>query len=174
MIDKDAVLAQDYAKALLRVIKDQSNLADIYQEIEAVANALETSGMDDFFKKDTYTSQDKATTSQSLKQFSDDTCNHFVQVLADRDSLSLLRESFLAVLEGIDKLINTYDLEVSSAYPLTKEQEMRLIAIVEKRFSHQVRKVIYQEDKSLVGGFVASINHQVIDASIKTQLANLY
>ena len=61
------------------------------------------------------------------------------------------------------------DVDVSTAYAFTKEDEKKLSVALEKELNKEVRLTI-QVDKSLIGGFIAKAGDLVIDGSVKGQL----
>ena len=60
-----------------------------------------------------------------------------------------------------------------SVYPLTEAQKERLRHLVEERFALRVRNITEELDQSLLGGFIVTVNHKVIDASVRTQLKDV-
>ncbi|MCK4494161.1 MAG: F0F1 ATP synthase subunit delta [Methylococcales bacterium] len=61
------------------------------------------------------------------------------------------------------------DVDVSTAYVFTKDDEKKFSAMLEKELKKVVRLSI-QVDKSLIGGFIAKAGDLVIDGSVKGQL----
>ncbi|MFX3870708.1 F0F1 ATP synthase subunit delta, partial [Streptococcus suis] len=70
----------------------------------------------------------------------------------------------------ISKFKHEFEASVVSVYPLTEAQKERLRHLVEQRLSLRVRNITEELDQSLLGGFIVTVNHQVIDASVRTQL----
>ena len=64
------------------------------------------------------------------------------------------------------------DVDVSSAFALTKAEEKNLIASLEKMLNKSIRLNV-GVDKTLIGGFLARAGDIVIDGSIKGQLQQL-
>ena len=97
---------------------------------------------------------------------------NFVKLLAQNDRLLLapqiatLYEEYKAEDEGY------VDVDVSSAFALTKAEEKNLIASLEKMLNKSIRLNV-GVDKTLIGGFLARAGDIVIDGSIKGQLQQL-
>ena len=85
----------------------------------------------------------------------------------------LLLETLERAQLQISKLKNEFDAHIASVYPLTEQQKSRLRQLVEERFGLRVRNIVEELDASLLGGFVLTINHKVIDASVRTQLKDV-
>ena len=67
---------------------------------------------------------------------------------------------------------NEAEARVTSAVPLTVEQQARLQSKLEKEFNKQI-KMNVKVDPSLLGGLRIVAEHTVIDNTIKTQLADM-
>ncbi len=102
----------------------------------------------------------------------DDEGANFVKLLVQNDRLLLapqiasLYEEYKAEDEGY------VDVDVSSAFALTKAEEKNLITSLEKTLNKTVR-LKAGVDKTLIGGFLARAGDIVIDGSIKGQLQQL-
>ena len=86
--------------------------------------------------------------------------------LALAPQIAALYESYIADREGYA------DVEVKTAYALTKDEQKKFAAALEKALTKNVRLSI-QVDKSLIGGFRAKAGDRVIDGSIKGQLQKM-
>ncbi|MCK4842462.1 MAG: F0F1 ATP synthase subunit delta [Methylococcales bacterium] len=97
---------------------------------------------------------------------------NFVKLLIENGRLILapqiaeLYESFKAEHEGY------VDVEVISAYALSKEEQKQLSTTLKKELDKQVH-ITTSVDKTLIGGFLARAGDKVIDGSIKGQLQQL-
>jgi len=86
--------------------------------------------------------------------------------LALAPQISILYELFKAEHEGY------VDVEVISAYALTKEEQKSFAITLKKQLNKKVH-ITTSIDKSLIGGFLAKAGDTVIDGSIKGQLQQL-
>ncbi|MCK5889959.1 MAG: F0F1 ATP synthase subunit delta [Methylococcales bacterium] len=104
-------------------------------------------------------------------QFSKEGVN-FLKLLVENGRLILapqvseLYEEFKAEHEGY------VDVEVISAYALSKEEQKKFAATLEKKLDKKVH-ITTSIDKTLLGGFLAKAGDMVIDGSIKGQLQQL-
>ena len=80
--------------------------------------------------------------------------------------ISELYESFKAEHEGY------IDVEVISAYALSKDEQKKFATTLEKQLDKKVH-ITTSIDKTLIGGFLAKAGDKVIDGSIKGQLQQL-
>ncbi len=97
---------------------------------------------------------------------------NFLKLLIKNDRLMLtpqiseLYESYKAEHEGY------VDVEIISAYALTKEEQNKFATTLKKKLNKKVR-ITTSIDKSLIGGFLAKAGDMVIDGSTKGQLQQL-
>jgi F-type H+-transporting ATPase subunit delta len=94
---------------------------------------------------------------------------NLLKILIENDRLMLapqiseLYESFKAEHEGY------VDVEVVSAYALTKEEQNKFATTLKKQLGKKVH-ITTSINKNLIGGFIAKAGDKVIDGSIKGQL----
>jgi F-type H+-transporting ATPase subunit delta len=97
---------------------------------------------------------------------------NFLKLLVQNDRLILapqiseLYESFKAEHEGY------VDVEVISAYALSKDEQKKFATMLEKKLDKKVH-ITSSIDKTLIGGFLAKAGDKVIDGSIRGQLQQL-
>ena len=97
---------------------------------------------------------------------------NFLKLLIQNDRLLLapqiseLYESYKAEHEGY------VDVEVISAYALSKEEQNKFATTLKKQLGKTVH-ITTSIDKNLIGGFIAKAGDKVIDGSIKGQLQQL-
>ncbi len=104
-------------------------------------------------------------------QINDEGTN-FLKLLVQNHRLSLvpqiaeLYEQYRAEDEGY------IDVNVSSAYAMSKTEQNKIAQALKKRFKKQVN-VTVSIDKSLIGGILVRAGDRVIDGSIKGRLQQL-
>ncbi|MDH5516947.1 MAG: F0F1 ATP synthase subunit delta [Gammaproteobacteria bacterium] len=102
----------------------------------------------------------------------DESGKNLIMLLAENERLSVLPaiaeqyETLRSKDEGI------VDAEVTSAMPLTDEQESALKESLKKKLGSDV-SLTSKVDESLIGGVVIRAGDMVIDGSIQSQLASL-
>jgi len=80
--------------------------------------------------------------------------------------ISELFEAYKAEHEGY------VDVEITSAYALTKEEQKSFSTTLKKQLGKDVQ-ITTSIDKSLIGGYLAKAGDKVIDGSVKGQLQQL-
>lgn len=97
---------------------------------------------------------------------------NFLKILVQNDRLTLapqiskLYETHKADAEGY------VDVDVTTAYSFTKEEQKKFTSALEKTLAKKVR-ISVNVDKSLIGGFLAKAGDRVIDGSIKGRLQQM-
>jgi F-type H+-transporting ATPase subunit delta len=117
--------------------------------------------------------------------------DRLIQLLLDicQEQLNLEGENFLKLLVQNDRLTlapqisqlyeihkadaeGYVDVDVTTAYAFTKEEQKKFTSALEKTLAKKVR-VSVNVDKSLIGGFLAKAGDRVIDGSIKGRLQHM-
>lgn len=103
-----------------------------------------------------------------------DTCLvDFIRLLENNKRVPEIRNIALAYGEIYRKTNNIYLVDVTSAAPLTPDEESRLKALIEKHLKGGSMEYTTHVDKDLIGGFVVSIDSERLDASIQNELKQL-
>lgn len=97
---------------------------------------------------------------------------NFLKLLTKNKRENILPEVTESFIAQYKKHKGILDVHVKSAVKLEDKVKKAIIAQVQKNFEGDV--LLHEEvDQTLIGGFVVRIEDKQIDASIKSQLANL-
>ena len=94
-------------------------------------------------------------------------------VLLDRSRIDLLESIAEKYLQMVYDFAEIKIAQVSSAIPLTPDQELDLISRLRNRTGAKEIKLVTNVDASLLGGLKVQIGSNVIDLSLKGQLREL-
>ncbi|MEX2474073.1 F0F1 ATP synthase subunit delta [Marinobacter sp.] len=166
-------LARPYAKAVFGAARDQ-DAVDLWDQALAFAakvaadqevkNILANPGLSEQRKAELFADCFEEPLPEALR--------NFLLILAESKRLALLPEvSALYSLYRAD-LERTVNLQVSTAFEMTAEQQQQLIDALSKKLE---RKVTLETavDQSLIGGVVVNTGDLVIDASVRGKLAKM-
>lgn len=98
---------------------------------------------------------------------------NLLRLLADRQRISLLDDVLNRVLELYREQNNIALATVTSAVPLSDEQQKQIGEKARAVAGTQKVEIQQQVDPSLIGGFVLSVGSKVIDASLAGQVRRL-
>lgn len=166
-------LARPYAKAAFERAKAQQALAEWAEVLNAAGQVAADEATRQLLTDPGLAEQKKADVILDCtgKSVSEEQRN-FLTILADNRRLALLPEiatlfnSFRADLE------RTIDINVSSAFELTAEQQQKLAEALSRKLDRNVQ-IDAAVDKSLIGGLVVRTGDLVIDASVRGKLTKL-
>ncbi|GGE35363.1 ATP synthase subunit delta [Halopseudomonas oceani] len=166
-------LARPYAKAAFERAKAQQALAEWAEVLNAAGQVAADVATRQLLTDPGLAEQKKADVILDCtgKSVSEEQRN-FLTILADNRRLALLPEiatlfnSFRADLE------RTIDINVSSAFELTAEQQQKLSEALSRKLDRNVQ-IEAAVDKSLIGGLVVRTGDLVIDASVRAKLTKL-
>jgi F-type H+-transporting ATPase subunit delta len=168
-----ATLARPYANAVFGIAKQSATLDGWSRALEFLAVATADDQMTLLLQAPDIAEQQKAL---RLIEICGDELNEqmkkFVQVLAINKRLPLIgsiQEQFeeLRALE-----LQSLDVQVTSAFPLSDGEGQRLASALARKFEKEVH-LTSEVDQSLIGGVVIRAGDIVIDGSVRGKLEKL-
>ena len=99
-----------------------------------------------------------------------DDVQKFVRVLVENGRLALLPEIRDLFQERKNEREGVVDALVSTAFELDPAQTAELVVDLERRFERKVNPVV-NVDRELIGGVRVTVGDEVIDSSVRSQLA---
>lgn len=170
---KETALVQNYAQSFVNKVNDREDVWSIYDEVAALLSIVKESDLHTTLESETVPATQKAEFVRSIRHSEYRVVNDLIESILQDGQVTLLVDVLQAILHKISQQKNEFEAHIASVYPLSDAQKERLCAIVEQRFSLKVRNVVEELDQSLLGGFVISVNHRIIDASVRTQLREI-
>lgn len=166
-------LARPYAKAAFEYAQARQQLAAWSAMLGLAAAVAQDDRMQRVLKAPRLTSTEKAAALIEVCGTElDAQAQNFIHVLAENERLALLPEvSQLFALYKAEQE-RTVDVEVTSAFALSAEQQDKLAKVLSARLSREVR-LHAAEDPALIGGVVIRAGDLVIDGSVRGKLAKL-
>ena len=171
---RDIRVAKPYARALYEAADEQSVLESIAADIEKLRKLIEQSEeFTRFLNSPLLSPQFKSDTFQQL--FTDSMhplMVNFFKLLALKQ-----RERYLVAIMDVfsaiaDEAAGRLVAKVTTAVPITQNQEQRLVQQLNAYSGKQVR-LETETDEQIQGGFVVKLGDTVFDASVTTQLQRL-
>ncbi|MCY1392472.1 ATP synthase subunit delta [compost metagenome] len=166
-------LARPYAKAAFEYAHAHQQLAEWSVALGVLAAVSQDDTVRQLLKEPQLTAATKA---ESLIEVCGDkliaSSQNFVRTVAENKRLDLLptiTEMFEQLKAEQEKLV---EVEVTSAFALSQEQQDKLAKALSARLSREVR-LHASEDASLIGGVVIRAGDLVIDGSVSGKLAKL-
>lgn len=166
-------LARPYAKAAFEHAQAHQQLASWSAMLGLAAVVSQDDTLQRVLKAPRLTSTEKATTFNEVcgDKF-DAQARNFISIVAEYGRLDLLPE--IAELFELYKAEQekSVDVEVTSAFALSTEQQDKLAKVLSARLSREVR-LHATEDATLIGGVVIRAGDLVIDGSVRGKVAKL-
>ncbi|CBZ51724.1 ATP synthase, related [Neospora caninum Liverpool] len=166
-----------YASALFRVAKRKNQLEKVYADLESVRNALKDSGEFRLFVDSPAVSvQQKLDVLQQLvnRYKFDALTGNLLTTLVENKRLPILAR----VADAFDAMYRKEKGEVkclvTSAKPLSAQQQKEIVAALQKRAGSQARLIVdYAVSPQIMGGLVVRLGEQVLDFSVVSRLDRL-
>ncbi len=169
-------IASPYAAALLDLAVSTHTVDFVTADINDLLELFETNEeLTAYLSNPLYDATSKKSVLEKIiaPQFFNQNTTKFLMILVERNRIDM----FQAVAEKYLQLV--YDLaeikiaQVTSAFELSPEQEMDLIAQLRTRTGAKEIKLVTNVDRTLLGGLQVQIGSSVIDVSLKGQLRQL-
>jgi F-type H+-transporting ATPase subunit delta len=168
-------IATPYAEALLQVAesrKETDTVADQARAVLSVWNAspeLRAAMASPVLEPEAK----KAALAKLFNEQLTPSFQNLLKLLADRQRIAVLDAVLSRFLELYRELRQITLAKVTSATPLTDEQQQQLNAKVQAIAGTDAVEFDLAVDPSLIGGFVVSMGSRVIDASLSGQVRRL-
>ncbi|MBB1488347.1 F0F1 ATP synthase subunit delta [Oceanospirillum sediminis] len=167
-----STVARPYAKAAFEYALSQGKLAEWSKMLAGAANAVSDPAVQNVLSNPAVAQEDKAGIVIDICKNLDDNGKNYVHTLSEVSRLSLfpqIAEQFETLKAEQEKMV---EVEITSAYELTKAQQTKLAQALQKRLNREI-KIQTQVDKSLIGGVLIHAGDTVIDGSVRGKLAKL-
>ncbi len=168
-------IAMRYATAVFELAKESNSLDALETDVDALDGALtESTDLRSLITSPVY-SRDQVTTAITAvakKMKLSQNMTGALGLMASKRRLFALPQVITSLRELIAEEKGEVTAEVTSANALTKSQEAELAKTLKARVGKEI-KLKLTVDESLIGGLVIKVGSQMIDSSIRAQLAAL-
>ena len=166
---------EPYAEALMSLAKEQGLVEALGQDMQLIVGSLQSSEeLRRFFAVPLVKGSAKKSAIDSLfgAQVNPLTLN-FLKLVVDRGRIAFL-EPICSRFQDLLRDMNQISLaEVTSAVPLTDDQQETLRRKVIDMTSARGVELAIKVDPDLIGGVIIKVGSQIVDASIRGQLRRL-
>ena len=167
--------ARRYAKALLQIGDKQGNVAQLQQELDAVAGAVAAhADLSRLVASPLVLPSKKAEVFEAILATAkvSGTLRNFFRVVAEAGRLNLLADIHRTFADQVDERAGIVEAKVASAQPLSEAQTKALVASLAPRTGKTIR-LSWHQDPALLGGVKVQVGSTVLDASLQGQLRQL-
>lgn len=168
------VIAGRYAEALFQVGEESNSTTKLYEELNAVVEALQSSKeLDGAFKSPLV---GKAEKKQILEKVFGDhvsaNLNNFLKIMIDKDRMSAINAVKKSYKELLNEKNNVIEGIAITAVAMSQDELKKL---EEKLSSKYNKNVTLQNkvDESILGGVLVRLGNEEIDGTVKTRLSNM-
>lgn len=173
MANQVQALVDRQAKQLLRVARSKQVVGQLHSQVADLLTIFEANQLQAYFSDLSLSHEDKLTLARTLGEPSlDILASFFEQILAES------QEAYLyPILVRVNELLGYESAEVevyvTTAVALTDKEKERFLNLAKRRLGVVIGRLVEKIDPAIIGGFILEANHQVIDASVRQQLAEL-
>lgn len=166
--------ARRYSSALYSIAEENGNTEVIAKDIENTLDMINnTRELEMFFVSPVISKSKKLTAVKDIfgGKVSDLVMN-FLNIIIERRREALVKDIFIDFLNLKKEKQGIVDVMVKTSVALNEQEKENMKNSIEA-FTKLKSDIKFGLDNSIIGGFVATINDTVLDASIKRQLENL-
>ena len=169
-----SVIAKNYSKALFVAAKKNNSVEKVAQELDIFKQNFSTSFAHELknpviSKNDLVKIIGEVTQKFALGNL---TSNFFASIVRNR-RLNLFPEIYEEFVRLVKQQNNIIEVEVITAVRSQKTHLDRVKSIVAKKYPGKTIEIKETVKEQILGGFQVRIGSEIIDASLKNQLANL-
>ena len=161
-----------YSKALFELAQDTKNLDAIKNDVSYIKEVLQVSvEFKDIIKNPIFKKEQKLKIVEAVfgAQIAASTIQ-FLKILVQKNRIAQLD----SICDGFMKLYsegtNIVSLKLTTASAITDEMKNQLASSIVKNAKVEIKTVV---DPSIIGGFIAEFNNQMLDESISTKINKL-
>jgi F-type H+-transporting ATPase subunit delta len=168
-------IAERYARALVEVIGPEGDYRRVSQDLGDFASVYrESSELREVLQSPVVTPEQKTKVIEAILARLDTSSvtTNFLRVLMRHYRINLLDEIRLSFQNLIDERLGILKMRVTSAAPLSGEQQQYL----RERFGNLTRKTVeveYKIDPQVLGGVLAQIKSTVYDGTVRGYLQRI-
>ena len=167
-----ATIARPYAEALFRVAEtgDLAAWSDLVQELAQVAGHPEvlSLALNPKVGRDTVTNLVLSIVQAPVPV----QAQNFVRMIVANHRLETLPEVAVQFEALKNAREGAADVEIVSAFPLDGSQLVELVVGLERKFKRKLKPAV-SVDASLIGGVRVTVGDEVLDTSVRAQLARM-
>lgn len=168
------VIAGRYAEALFQVGEESNSTTKLYEELNAVVEALQSSKeLDGAFKSPLV---GKAEKKQILEKVFgahvSANLNNFLKIMIDKDRMSAINAVKKSYKELLNEKNNVIEGIAITAVAMSQDELKKL----EDKLSSKYNKNVTLQntvDESILGGVLVRLGNEEIDGTVKTRLSNM-
>lgn len=162
-----------YAKAVLSLATDNKVANEVNTDMKQIANALANNKeLKEVLLSPVVRSSDKQAVLNAIFVDANSATTNLINTLVANKRIALLGDVALKYSELYDALRDTQVAKVTTAVPLTKALEEKVLTKV-KELTGKSTELVNTVDESILGGFILRVGDLQYDASISNQLNNL-
>lgn len=170
------IAAHRYANAILDLSQQNNATEEVYRNASELLSIIKSNRELYNFLKSPLIKSDKK--EKIIRQLFEKNIHsiliHFITILCKRRREYLLPEILNAIILEYKKRNNIITVQLTTAFQFDENLRKSITDKIKQFKQYSKIELHEQIDESIIGGFILRTDNQQIDASIKTQLQQLY
>lgn len=170
MDKKQLMVIEKYTQPFVQLVFEKGEQDLVFEKLTQIKGIFEETGLANFLAHIGVEDEEKAKSLRLFQPSDSQLLDHLIEVVILNHREALFYDIVTICLDQIQLLSNAFVVTVTTVAGLDPVQEQKLVPIIERKFGIQVRSIQQKIDPDLIGGFVVTANHKMLDTSLKHQL----
>ncbi|MFD0897686.1 ATP synthase F1 subunit delta [Loigolactobacillus binensis] len=167
-------IGQRYGTALFDLATEQGTVDTVFADVMALQQVFaDTPTLGSVLTNATLTLEQKQPILTSLQQGATVSVKNLLQMVFDYGRMNEMPFILAAFVQRYDQVNGIVHAKVTSAVPLTSEQQQALSTQLATRLGAKQIEIKNTVDETVIGGLIVEANNLVIDGSIRKRLAQV-
>jgi ATP synthase F1 delta subunit len=166
-------IARVYAQALFEAARDADKLDEIHEQLDAFAEAMESSNdMRVFFFSPYFSSTEKREAISAAISGAEDELVNFLELLAEKHRMPAIFQIRRRLDDLWAEAKKRLEVTLTSAVELDSDVVGKVGAEIERQTDREI-DMTAEVDPEILGGLVLKVGNRVLDASLRSKLERL-
>ncbi|MFL2029561.1 ATP synthase F1 subunit delta [Loigolactobacillus zhaoyuanensis] len=167
-------IGQRYGTALFDLATEQGTIDTVYTDVVALQQVFaDAPTLADVLTNATLTLEQKQPILANLQQDASTSVKNLIQMVFDYGRMNDMPFILAAFVQHYDQVNGIVHAKVTSAVPLTAEQQQALATKLAARLGAKQVEIQNTVDAAVIGGVIVEANNLVIDGSIRRKVAQV-
>lgn len=163
-----------YAKALIGAAEKSNATSDVIEELDSLVDdvLVKFPDFEATLGSSRLSMDEKVGMIDRVFAQASEPMKTFLKVLANHDRLDCLREVRSEARRIFNELRNRVAVEVTTAEPLSDEQQHEIVDSLQRKMSCEV-DLTQKVDENIIGGIVVRVGDTIVDGSVRNKLTQM-
>jgi F-type H+-transporting ATPase subunit delta len=165
-------VARRYATAVFQIAQEENDVDGWLRDLRAIRDALQEPALQAYLDSPSVSTEEKIQAMQNSLRSLESKRRNFVYLLIQNKRTNAIGDIVAAYEDAVNRARGIVNARVTTAVPLNEREQTLVRRRLEELTTRHVN-VTTDVDPAVIGGFVARMGDQLIDASVAGRLSAL-